>query len=192
MVITKSEVEVGEKPQLEFNEAEYRELAKSIGWTGCDAAISMELRPLRLYEFRTFLAANGICVFDEKRVREYMDAQVEQVNKKIPKRRDGMDGRKRWVWAPLDGAPEQPQQREVNTWTSIMFMSVDLAGQTRYEKPIPLPVLMTAKTIKDQFPAATFEVTDITNVPRPDPFLSVLYEGERFIIERWDEPGFRM
>lgn len=190
MVITKSEVEVGDEPQLEFNEAEYRELAKSVGWTGCEAAISMELRPLRLYEFRKFLAVNGICVFDEKRVREYMDEQVAQVNKKIPKRRDGLDGRKQWVWSPLDGQPEQAQSS--NQWTTFMSIGADFVRVSRYEKPIPLPVLMTAKTIKDQFPNATFEVTDITNVPRPDPFLSVLYEGERFIIERWDEPGFRM
>lgn len=206
MVIEKTAVEVGEEPKCELDTELYESLAKSIGWGGATAAIRMETRPQRLYKFRQFLAENGICVFDEKRVREYMDAEVAKVNKgkrQMPQTATAMtwamlpstvyEDLKHWVWVPLGPRSATPAEQSVLTprMFSVAFFTGSSAP-TSYEKPIPIPVLMTAKTIKDEFPDATFEVTDIVNVPKPDPFLAVVYEGQRFIIERWDEPGFRM
>lgn len=65
--------------------------------------------------------------------------------------------------------------------------------ETVYAHSIPLPVLLTMKTIVSQFPDAQFYASDY-EVQRPDPFLAVTLPGveDLFIIERWDEPGFRM
>ena len=63
-----------------------------------------------------------------------------------------------------------------------------------YAKPIPLPVLRTVETIALKFPSAQFYVSDDhhrrLNVVK-DPFLMVRCAGKDYIIERWDEPGFR-
>lgn len=61
-----------------------------------------------------------------------------------------------------------------------------------YVKPIPTPVLMTMAKIRERYPEARFDVTDIQRMPKGDPFLRVDIHGETLIIERWDEPGFRM
>ena len=65
-----------------------------------------------------------------------------------------------------------------------------------YTKAIPEAVLMTMAKIRDAYPLAVFDVTEITWHPRAiDPFLRVaLTRGPDypwFIIERWDEPTFR-
>jgi len=63
-----------------------------------------------------------------------------------------------------------------------------------YSKPIPEVVLMTIVKIRESFPNALFEVTDIEELPKGDPFLRVRipHTTDSFIIERWDEPKFRM
>lgn len=63
-----------------------------------------------------------------------------------------------------------------------------------YDKPIPEAVLITAGKIKDAFPEAVFQVTDIRDMRDPDPFMRVTVDNGStwFIIERWDEPAFRM
>lgn len=61
-----------------------------------------------------------------------------------------------------------------------------------YEEAIPAPVLMTAAKIRAVFPNTNFEITEIKLAPKGDPFMSVMHAGVRYIVERWDEPGFRM
>lgn len=62
-----------------------------------------------------------------------------------------------------------------------------------YLHAIPFACLLTVKKIADAFPDAQFLVSDY-EVQRPDPFLAVTLPDtpELFVIERWDEPGFRM
>lgn len=78
------------------------------------------------------------------------------------------------------------------------WLGLDSSASARlsmvYEKPIPLAVLMTMAKIREAFPDAVFQVADIYYLPKGDPFLRVALSGtsEWFIIERWDEPGFRM
>jgi hypothetical protein len=62
-----------------------------------------------------------------------------------------------------------------------------------YPHAIPVVPLMAAKIIQDAFPEAQFFVTDY-EVQKPDPFLAVMLPDtpDLFVIERWDEPGFRM
>jgi hypothetical protein len=158
-------------------------------------------------EFRAFLSENGICVYEHGKVASYMASITP----------DGYT----WVWkyaaGPLD----------------------DKIGKgNRYSQPIPMPVLMTMATIREKYPEAIFEVTEIVQQPKLDPFLRVSvasseitrsgpeggeigdwsqsldiqrlnqlsqFQGsgrqhsptgiareDYFIIERWDEPGFRM
>ena len=62
-----------------------------------------------------------------------------------------------------------------------------------YDKPIPDAVLMVMAKIRETFPQASFEVTDIYILPKGDPFLRVSIDNYNwFIIERWSEPKFRM
>ena len=63
-----------------------------------------------------------------------------------------------------------------------------------YAKPVPLPVLLTMEGIANKFPTARFFVSDETGrvlSAVKDPFLMVLFEDQQYIIERWDEPGFK-
>jgi|SRR5262252_6146719 len=61
-----------------------------------------------------------------------------------------------------------------------------------YGHSVPYPVLLTVKSIVDRLPDVQFFVTDYA-VATPDPFLAVSRPSidDMFIIERWDEPGFR-
>jgi hypothetical protein len=80
---------------------------------------------------------------------------------------------------------------------SIMKWSQTFRWQdvSAYEQVIPEPVLMTMAKIREAFPSAIFEVTIVESrhLVDADPFLRVRLQGnpEWFIIERWDEPGFR-
>ena len=66
-------------------------------------------------------------------------------------------------------------------------------GDTKlYDKPVPYPVLVTVDRIKARFPATDFRISDeaIRQATVKDPFLMVIHEDRRYIVERWDEPGF--
>ena len=51
---------------------------------------------------------------------------------------------------------------------------------------------MTVAKIREAFTEAEFYATDIIEVPAADPFLAVRFHDLFLVIERWDEPGFRM
>lgn len=61
-----------------------------------------------------------------------------------------------------------------------------------YTRIIPEAVLLTMIKIREAFLDVEFEVTDY-ETPRPDPFLRCrIPDSEWYIIEKWDEPRFRM
>ncbi len=68
----------------------------------------------------------------------------------------------------------------------------EVNGSGNYSEPIPQAVLMTMAKIREAFPSVLFEITEIYDVPKGDPFLRCGIGEEKFIIERWNEPGFRM
>lgn len=80
-----------------------------------------------------------------------------------------------------------PRDHEWN-WT---WVNSSHHHQARYVKPIPVAVLLTMIKIREAFPNVLFQITDITRMVKGDPFLRVGFNGTWFIIERWDEPGFR-
>jgi len=139
--------------------SEYLKWAKKAGFSHADVAVAILDREVDEAKLRQFLAENGICVYDEKRVHRYMDSITPSY--------------KTWGWHRLEHREDEASSNGC------------------YTKPIPLPVLMTVAKIREAFPEARFWVTDIAEIPKGDPFLSVGVGEERFIIERWDEPGFR-
>lgn len=78
-------------------------------------------------------------------------------------------------------------------WSWYDVKRSEYVERAYYTKPLPAAVLMTMATIREAFPNIWFQVTDIHDLPKGDPFLRCfLPGGDAFIIERWDEPGFRM
>lgn len=182
-------------PTVDSETQRYMELARSAGLTGVvsemEAKLKAETDQVTLYNksaaLRQFLSENGITVYDKSSVENYMERITPQ--------------RKRWVWTVAT--------------TGVGATLPNWEGYTieTYSKPIPDAVIMTIQKIRDAFPTSIFEVTDILEVPKGDPFLRVSLEetgrwgaesdsekrarvyfkaAHSFIIERWDEPGFRM
>lgn len=97
-----------------------------------------------------------------------------------------------WVWRPL-------RKADVGKINKLgdrnVFTHGTVTGGTPYAHPVPMPALLTVKQISEKCPSALFFVSDYA-AQRPDPFLMVtteqLFEKDvYFIVERWDEPGFR-
>jgi hypothetical protein len=119
-----------------------------------------------------------IQVFDSLKVWAYLDNEVAKLNEKPHTYAHA------WRWVGL----RKSDVVEVSPYSNA------LVGVLPYSKPIPFPVLLTAEKLIDKFGTRVcLEVSDIYTVPKADPFLSVRATGspKRFIIERWDEPGFR-
>lgn len=207
--LLKQPVEPSEVPE---EIREYRALCRELGITNPKA----ELESLKM-----FLAENGITVFPQKAVDEYLRKKARTEGgfetywcwKPIRRRQDA-----RMSGAPTD-TPAIPQPMFRMTGVEVMRRQYfELMGTLRpdidwgklaeeqfdnlphgslsaalYIHPIPLPVLLTVKKIDAEFPDALFFASDY-EVHKPDPFLAVTLPlvKELFIIERWDEPGFRM
>ncbi len=176
MEITKEAIVIGERPE-EPDYEEYKALAKASGWSDDDVkqAIVLAKRPARLHDLKAFLAENGICIYDINSVNKYMNAVVRKINRSASWNRT-------W-WSFLFDVPQK------FTWEWRPLSSSQYSRG--YQQPIPIPVLMTISKIREAFPYAQFSVTEISQAGG-DPFLGVHYCGEFFVIERWDEPGFRM
>ncbi len=97
----------------------------------------------------------------------------------------------RWVWKPLR-ATDLDRSKD-QAWSMRPEMGMLYAKQ--YGRPVPERVLNLAADLLDCLPDALFLVSDF-EVVKPDPFLAIttpglLAEGKIFIIEQWDEPGFK-
>ena len=160
-----------ETPQM--MPADYAKLAQDAGFDGYYAVHHEHVRQTKLFEFRKFLAENGICVYDAKKVRKYL-WRLCPSGKSV-------------VWCGLCGDLRNSKFGSIGGFTAQAYRE---GGG--YAKPIPEVPLMTLARIRVEFPQAEGYVSDFVDVPKGDPFLAVRYEDEFFIIERWDEPGFRM
>ncbi len=169
---------------------------RACGGVAAEAQRSIELEIQRVKNsnqnelLRVFLADNGLPLYDEASVTAYM-------NRITPKY-------KVWHWVVAA------------TGASLNWDSLKQHRMIAYSKPIPDVVIGTIQKVRDAWPTSVFEVTDIMEVPKGDPFLRVhlFRKDERieqvsqswegypaffsckpevsFIIERWDEPGYRM
>ena len=96
----------------------------------------------------------------------------------------------RWVWKPL-------RSKDLDETSKQWFSAATMGSlyPTQYAHAIPERVLTTISDILAKEPNAIFLVSDY-EVVKPDPFLAVttlkmLKAGVIFIVDRWDEPGFR-
>lgn len=168
------------------------------------AAIALELgvnQPGLLKDAaRAYFRDRGTRLYDGAKVKAYLDDQYGKEGKRLdhqwsPPRRRGIPT---WGWRPLrasDVAPMTGSQRQFGYSTSEQNDSIWYYIEP-YKKPVPLPVLLTAREIATQFTSARMYVSDEILAhehrdPVLDPFLLVVIEGERFIVERWDEPAYR-
>lgn len=169
----------GPDPELEAHAA----LAKKLG-----VAVYPKLGALKL---RNILAEEGLTCYDKKAVRAYMDSLA------------GQTPNTSWFW--FHAIARQVLNDTISLGYYNRGNALDLEKiqgsiiGSVYRDAIPLPVLLTIDKLltrlgDDVVPviAATFELSKLRPAPA-DPFLAVLMreEDEMFIIERWDEPGFR-
>lgn len=148
--------------------SEYQRVAKKIGYDCIEART--KLGEADLLEF---LNAECISIYDIAQVTAYMNHIIAEMN---AQQCAFISHLYNWQWVSVRSGAK-----------SNGF------GATSYTKPIPYPVLCTMEKLVDRFgDQVEFHVTDIVQVPKPDPFLAVsIPGGQKFVIERWDEPKFR-
>jgi len=169
----------GPDPELEAHAA----LAKKLG-----VAVRPKLSAMRLQDI---LAEEGMTCYDKKAVHAYMDSRAGQAPNTS------------WFWFhALERHVKQDVLLEVFHSSHREYLRQiqgSILGSV-YRDAIPLPVLLTIDKLMTRLGdevvpviAATFDLGKLRPAPA-DPFLAVLMRGEptpMFIIERWDEPGFR-
>lgn len=155
--------------------SEYQTLAARLG---------IEVQPYHT-PLRKWLAEEGIPCYDEQRVGAYLDKMFGANDPRY----NTQD--QHWIWRHV---------REAVTYSSLSRVAGANVGYSplvvrSYAKPIPYPVLITMDRVRTQFHGAQFFISDaLTEEEKTrmrDPFLLVVLDEERYIIERWDEPKFR-
>ena len=161
--------------ECETMEKEYLEVAKAIGLQDSPAIFAGQLKE--------FLIQEVIPRYNGTAVADYMAELCRRASVKT--------GREiTWEWKPL--RPQDAVPFSSDTWTAH-FGTYDVPIRTeQYTGAVPLPVLLTVKKLIDRFgDRVCFFVSDYRD-PKPDPFLMITgVKIPCFIIERWDEPGFR-
>lgn len=120
----------------------------------------------------TFLNKEFIQVYDRAMVERYMDKKGY------------------WGWFQLTAKTRIMNIARVTPTDYHALFGTSSNGL--YTEPVPLPVLLAAERIADNFHDAQFFVA--AQQKHPDPFLGVCLLSEPrgfYIIERWDEPSFR-
>lgn len=131
-----------------------------------------------LETFKALVPRAGLRVYVDAEVREYLHGKY-----KVPV--GDLSPYVLWGWRPLRDVDRTPGTLDSRNGKIQR-------GVPAYTKPIPYPVLLTVKTIRDACPSAKFFVSDEMQGERiPDPFLLVEIGEAQFVVERWDEPAFR-
>lgn len=165
---------------------QYRKLAAKLG-----IATVPGDETVQRHKLLAVLQRLGIAIYPINAVRKYMDEKCIPIDNS-------------WYWIPLRrrdrGLVIKPNlHRKGIGWMSrTLRLGGTVSGATTYNQELPSPVLMRINEVQEELPEAMFYVTD-TRVQRAskrerDPFLGVTLPGlnELFVIERWDEPGFRI
>lgn len=140
-------------------------------------AIGFKSSALLEERLKAFLVENGICVYPTERVVQYLDSKFGKGRFKST-----------WCWRPL-----REKDRDINLFLHRHKRGNGCINNTAgwYGRQVPLPVLLTVEKIHKAFPEVCFYVSD--SAKPADPFLMVTAIGVgSFIIERWNEPSFRM
>jgi hypothetical protein len=146
--------------------AEYMKVAKELG---------LEDQPALLEErLGRFLEDEGIHAYDDEAVVKYLNKEF---------------GVGQWEWKGLRKVDAELFS-DGNWHQNIGDHQIDFSHRL-YAEPVPLPVLLTVKKIADKFPSVNFFISD-PKEKEGDPFLLVTNKDMTgFIVERWNEPGFR-
>lgn len=136
-------------------------------------------------EFVEFLAAEGIPTYDADEVHKWLKAKSDKQTKRA-------GTHVYYGWLPLRQADLNKAYTDGTSMASMGLLTQD-GGLVKsvYSKPVPYPVLLTVEKLVNKFGnQVSFWVSEIAK--ELDPFLMVIApDGSRWIIERWDEPGFR-
>jgi hypothetical protein len=162
-----AKVAIGDEPGIEYSTQEYIRIAEKVG---------VRLKPATK---DTLLAGilNELMIgaIDRSAVERYMDAKKGY-----------------WKWFPLR-ADDQSRHPIVRLTTVNHPTLYGALSDGVYTDPIPLPVMITIERIVDRCGVdAQFYIGAVDT--DPDPFLYVRLRSDPdvgFVIERWDEPGFR-
>jgi hypothetical protein len=162
-------------PEVETQE--YARIAQAIGWNS-NAVFELKVR--------NFLDREGIDIYPYDKVETYLDDQFGHWS-------EWCNYGRKWLWRPLRdvdfGLHLSRDLEERNG--SILSHQTD-----SYDGAIPFPVLVTVEKLATQFPDLKFYVSDVPNQkdrPQDDPFVGIAARGmQLLVIERWDEPSFRM
>jgi len=149
-------------------DAEYLTLAERLGIRN-GAILTAKLERV--------LHAEMIPVYEYAKVAAYLDHLAERRTHEL-RAASGEWIRSSWCWFSL----RKGEHKGVHTAN---------VSKSVYQSAIPAPVLLTIEKIQTQLPEARFFISAIVDVP--DPFLAVSVPGadKLWVIERWDEPGFR-
>lgn len=141
--------------------AEYKKVAAEVGFRP-SALVQAELEEL--------LRENNIHVYDYDKVSAFLTQHFA-----------GQE----WGWRPLRDSDD-------GKLVSHGEGNGEIVRRT-YRQAVPLPVLLTVKKIASAIPEVQFYVSDLVgSVNDQDPFLMVCAAGvNRYVVERWNEPGFR-
>lgn len=131
-----------------------------------------------LESFKALVPRAGLRVYDDEEVKQYLHGKYA-----VPV--GDLSPMVLWGWRPL-------READRVSGPLVQFNGRIQRSAPTYTKPIPLPVLLTVKTVRDACPSAKFFISDEMQGERiPDPFLLVEIGGHQFVIERWDEPAFK-
>lgn len=141
--------------------------------------LGVECRAKTNTQLSVVLAEEMIGVYDTAAVERYMDKKGY------------------WKWYPLrtyDKAPGSASWK-INRVTPTSYDTLYGPSSSEvYDKPVPYPVLCTVERLVDKMgPSVIFVVAALGS--NPDPFLACFLRApgriRLYVIERWDEPGFR-
>lgn len=142
------------------------------------ADLGLNSGPVDVERFKGWLREQGLTIYQRDEVQEYLHCKY-----KVPV--GNISSRVHWGWRPL-------REQDRVSGAADSHNGAMQPSTAPYAKPIPYPVLLTIKAVRDTFPTARFYVSDEMQAERiPDPFLLVHIGGQSFVIERWDEPSFR-
>ena len=149
-------------------------------------AEAIKFRPGALVEaeLKNFLFQQRITIFPYDKVAAYLDGIFG------PHRNEGARVEDTtWGWRPL----------RYNDSIGVNFPSTHRGNgfllRDRYQYAVPLPVLLCVQQIEKAVPKICFVVSDaVTPHDKTDPFLGITAAGmnDILVVERWNEPSFRM
>ena len=155
-------------------DADYIAKAEAAGLAGTPMLIMVQIRDV--------LAACGLYVYNTSSVETYLD-RCFGGNWRQPR------SATTWGWIPVNKASKLEWHR--HQW----WVNGCIRENPIYQGPIPAPVVDTIQALREGVPDLKFFISgEVKRLPLGDPFLAVHHSAltDIVIVERWNEPKFRM